>query len=48
MIHIGLTGWGDHPSLYRSLSKDKLFDYSGHFPIVELDTSFYSDRKSVV
>jgi len=44
MIQIGLTGWGDHPSLYNSTStvRDKLFDYSGHFPIVELDTSFYA------
>lgn len=44
MIKIGLTGWGDHPSLYRdtTTSRDKLFDYSGHFPIVELDTSFYA------
>ncbi|WP_342462833.1 DUF72 domain-containing protein [Ureibacillus sp. FSL K6-8385] len=44
MIKIGLTGWGDHPSLYRenSSKKDRLFDYSGHFPIVEVDTSFYA------
>ncbi|MFC7687883.1 DUF72 domain-containing protein [Ureibacillus sp. GCM10028918] len=44
MIKIGLTGWGDHPSIYRSNStrRDKLFDYSSHFPIVELDTSFYA------
>ncbi|AMW99724.1 DUF72 domain-containing protein [Rummeliibacillus stabekisii] len=44
MIKIGLTGWGDHPSLYRSKgsSKDKLYDYSSHFPIVEVDTSFYA------
>ncbi|WP_102694203.1 DUF72 domain-containing protein [Rummeliibacillus pycnus] len=44
MIHIGLTGWGDHPSLYSqtTTSRDKLYDYSGHFPVVELDTSFYS------
>lgn len=44
MIKIGLTGWGDHPSLYNetTTSRDKLFDYSGHFPIVELDTSFYA------
>ena len=43
MIHIGLTGWGDHPSLYSSTStRDKLYNYSSHFPIVELDTSFYS------
>lgn len=44
MISIGLTGWGDHPDVYSEVtaSKDKLFDYSGHFPIVELDTSFYA------
>lgn len=44
MIKIGLTGWGDHPSLYRenAAKKDRLFDYSGHFPIVEVDTSFYA------
>ncbi|TSI06838.1 DUF72 domain-containing protein [Lysinibacillus sp. BW-2-10] len=44
MIKIGLTGWGDHPSIYRSnaAKRDRLFDYSGHFPIVEVDTSFYA------
>lgn len=44
MIKIGLTGWGDHPLVYSeaTAAKDKLFDYSGHFPIVELDTSFYA------
>lgn len=44
MISIGLTGWGDHPDVYSEITtaKDKLFDYSGHFPIVELDTSFYA------
>lgn len=43
MIKIGLTGWSDHPLLYRTNStKNKLFDYSGHFPIVEVDTSFYA------
>jgi len=44
MIKIGLTGWGDHPSIYRTNStrRDRLFDYSSHFPIVELDTSFYA------
>ena len=44
MIKLGLTGWGDHPSIYRtnSTKREKLFDYSGHFPIVELDTSFYA------
>lgn len=44
MIYIGLTGWGDHPVLYSGVTsaKDKLFDYSGHFPVVEVDTSFYA------
>lgn len=44
MIHIGLTGWGDHPDVYQSTSsaKEKLKDYSIHFPIVELDSSFYA------
>ncbi|ATP41577.1 hypothetical protein CSE16_16910 [Solibacillus sp. R5-41] len=44
MIYIGLTGWGDHPDVYSEVTsaRDKLFDYSGHFPIVEVDTSFYA------
>ncbi|MCG7346527.1 DUF72 domain-containing protein [Sporosarcina sp. ACRSL] len=44
MIHVGLTGWGDHPDVYSSTSKknEKLIDYSSHFPIVELDASFYA------
>lgn len=44
MIYVGLTSWGDHPSLYSSSTsaKDKLFDYSGHFPIVEVDSTFYA------
>ncbi|WP_042461731.1 DUF72 domain-containing protein [Neobacillus dielmonensis] len=44
MIYIGLTGWGDHESLYpgKIASRDKLKEYAGHFPIVEVDTSFYA------
>ncbi|KKK39473.1 hypothetical protein WQ57_03745 [Mesobacillus campisalis] len=44
MIHIGLTGWGDHDSLYggRVAPRDKLKEYSSHFPIVEVDASFYA------
>lgn len=44
MIIVGLTGWGDHPSIYSEVtaSKDKLFDYTGHFLTVEVDTSFYA------
>ncbi|GAA0480723.1 DUF72 domain-containing protein [Salinibacillus aidingensis] len=43
-IHIGLTGWGDHPSLYenQSISSGKLFAYASHFPVVEVDTAFYA------
>ncbi|WP_239724932.1 MULTISPECIES: DUF72 domain-containing protein [unclassified Mammaliicoccus] len=44
MIKIGLTGWGDHDSLYTDLSnkKDKLKAYASHFPIVELDATYYA------
>lgn len=44
MIYIGLTGWGDHDTLYppQIKAKDKLPEYSSHFPVVELDASFYA------
>lgn len=44
MINIGLTGWGDHYSLYEDMERqsDKLKTYSGHFPLVELDASYYA------
>lgn len=44
MIHIGLTGWGDHFSLYSQglQARDKLKEYSAHFPNVEVDASFYA------
>lgn len=44
MIEIGLTGWGDHPDVYGpfSTAKEKLMDYSSHFPVVELDATFYA------
>lgn len=44
MIHVGLTGWGDHPDVYSTESKssEKLIDYSSHFPVVELDAAFYA------
>jgi uncharacterized protein YecE (DUF72 family) len=44
MIRIGVTGWGDHDSLYPdgTPSKDKLAVYGGHFPVVEVDSSFYA------
>lgn len=43
MIYIGLAGWGDHDSLYVGTpGKDKLAAYAGHFPTVEVDSSFYA------
>ena len=44
MINIGLTGWGDHDTLYEDLQRksDKLITYASHFPIVELDASYYA------
>ncbi|HEX7065907.1 MAG TPA: DUF72 domain-containing protein [Bacillales bacterium] len=43
MISIGCTSWGDHHSLYEGVSaRDKLKTYSEHFPIVEVDASFYA------
>lgn len=41
MMTIGLTGWSDHDLIQREASR-KLEDYSSHFPVVELDTSFYA------
>ncbi|MBS4208516.1 DUF72 domain-containing protein [Bacillus sp. FJAT-50079] len=44
MINIGVTGWGDHESLYQNRvpSRDKLQEYAAHFPTVEVDASFYA------
>ncbi|WP_456277795.1 DUF72 domain-containing protein [Bacillus sp. AK128] len=44
MIYIGVTGWGDHDSLYVPpiSPRDKLQAYAAHFPIVEVDASFYA------
>ncbi|WP_284642901.1 DUF72 domain-containing protein [Paenibacillus silviterrae] len=44
-VLIGLAGWGDHDSLYADTGvtgRDKLRAYSGHFPVVEVDSSFYA------
>lgn len=41
MISIGLTGWTDH-DLLTIRKKQKLEDYASHFPVVEMDTSFYA------
>lgn len=44
MIYVGVTGWGDQDSLYQAgtNSGSKLKQYAGHFPIVEVDSSFYA------
>ncbi|WHX99849.1 DUF72 domain-containing protein [Neobacillus sp. DY30] len=44
MIYIGVTGWGDHDSLYpgQVSPRDKLKEYAGHFPTVEVDNAFYA------
>lgn len=44
MIYIGVTGWGDYDSLYpdHTPPRDKLKEYAGHFPTVEVDTAFYA------
>lgn len=42
MITIGLTTWTDHPALINHENrKVTLTEYAGHFPVVEVDTSFY-------
>lgn len=42
-IQVGLCGWGDH-DLYppHTKAKDKLAAYAGHFPVVEVDTTFHA------
>src|SRR5699024_6993402 len=44
VIYIGVTGWRDHYSLYPAhlKAKDKLPEYGSHFPVVEVDASFYA------
>jgi len=44
MIYVGVTGWGDHDSLYPTPQdrKEKLKAYAGHFPAVEVDSTFYA------
>ncbi|AOM82016.1 DUF72 domain-containing protein [Salisediminibacterium beveridgei] len=41
---IGCTGWGDHDTLYETPGSAgrKLQTYASHFPIVELDATFYA------
>ncbi|MFD1018425.1 DUF72 domain-containing protein [Thalassobacillus hwangdonensis] len=43
-VDIGLTGWGDHETLYSDKVKpdEKLAAYASHFPVVEVDSAFYA------
>ncbi|MBH5319069.1 DUF72 domain-containing protein [Paenibacillus sp. GSMTC-2017] len=43
-ISIGLAGWGDHDDLYPNGTKagNKLNVYASHFPVVEVDSTFYA------
>ncbi|AEB73853.1 DUF72 domain-containing protein [Lentilactobacillus buchneri] len=46
MITIGLTTFSEHPSLIDGAKrKVRLTEYSGYFPVVELDTPFYAIPK---
>jgi uncharacterized protein YecE (DUF72 family) len=47
MIRVGVTGWGEHEALYTAgvPNKDKLRVYGRHFPIVEVDSSYYAILK---
>ncbi|WP_028776788.1 DUF72 domain-containing protein [Shimazuella kribbensis] len=42
-ILVGVCGWGDH-DIYPPGTKaaDKLSVYAGHFPVVEIDSTFYA------
>ncbi|PAV28234.1 hypothetical protein CIL05_17870 [Virgibacillus profundi] len=48
MIYIGLTGWGDHYSVYPAGIKptNKLSEYSSNFLVVEVDAFFYAVQPS--
>ncbi|TCP68308.1 DUF72 domain-containing protein [Baia soyae] len=42
-VRIGVCGWGDHVlTTQASKTKDKLVEYTSHFPIVELDSTFHA------
>lgn len=43
MIYVGVTGWGDHDIYPKGISsRNKLNEYAGHFPTVEVDAFFYA------
>lgn len=42
-ITLGLTTWSEHPTLiHNQRQTTTLSEYAQHFPVVELDTSFYA------
>lgn len=43
-IQIGVCGWGDHHELYPpgTPAKRKLSLYAGHFPVVEVDSTYHA------
>lgn len=42
-IQIGVCGWGDHDLYPPGIpAREKLSIYASHFPVVELDSSFYA------
>ncbi|WP_224749666.1 DUF72 domain-containing protein [Polycladospora coralii] len=42
-IQVGLCGWGDHDLYERgTVSKQKLAVYAGHFPVVEVDSTYHA------
>ncbi|MFC0211741.1 DUF72 domain-containing protein [Paenibacillus chartarius] len=46
MIRVGVTGWAEHTALYHGVAeKEKLRVYGRHFPIVEVDSSYYAILK---
>ncbi|USS88787.1 DUF72 domain-containing protein [Fructilactobacillus cliffordii] len=45
MIKVGLTTWTDHPLLSHGKKKATLAEYTGSFPVVEIDSAFYSIPK---
>ncbi|USS87900.1 DUF72 domain-containing protein [Fructilactobacillus hinvesii] len=46
MIKVGLTTWTDHPLLSNGKQKATLAEYTGSFPVVEVDSAFYSVPKA--
>ena len=41
MINVGLTSVADHPELATRGNRSTFSDYAQHFPVLELDTTFY-------